>query len=172
MFTCKKRRALPMLALATVFGAGIASLHVARADEAGTHTELEAIYKTAGEALQAKDYPTFFAFEADDFVSVDEDGKETQKVDADAHTQKGLEAFKEIKSIDTELGDVQTEGDDTGIDVTQKVAAVLTDDKGADHTINILSKGHDTWTKTDAGWRIKRSKNIETKMDVDGTPVP
>jgi uncharacterized protein (TIGR02246 family) len=152
---------LPILLAALCFHS--AGTGVARADDAENKTAIQAVYDAAATALLAKDFEKAFALETDDYVWVNSEGKESAKAEADASTQQALESLKEIKSIEIKVGAVKTEGEEATAEVAQTAVVTITDDKGTDQAIKVVSKTRDVWVKTDAGWRLKRSTEIETK---------
>lgn len=141
-------------------------------EEASVRAKLQAIYVRAGQADESRDINWLSSKMMDDYVSVDENGKETSRAASLESKKTGLEHLKDIKAwhdVKTvTLGDGYIE-----VTVANHLAATAIDVKGTPHRITADNTSKDYWVETDNGLMLKKSVTVDKgTTTVDGKPQP
>jgi len=141
----------------------------ARADEATLRAAFTEIYGKVDVALKTKDLKAIQALEADDYVSVAEDGSITKRAEADALSVQALAQIQSIETYVTRFDLLKNSDNDprTTVETSVSLAATIIGEDGKAHKVHGLQRSRDTWTPQNGEWRLQRTQALGGTMSVD-----
>jgi hypothetical protein len=148
----------------------LSSSLIAFAGDSSTRKELEAIYAKHDQAMKNKDWDYIKSLETEDYTEKSKEGTVQNKEQADHQADEMLPMLTAITSYSTSINSIG-EGkneDEVVVDVSDSGVFIVKGNDGKDHTMEIASKGRDTWVHTEAGWRIKYHQGLESTTKIDG----
>ncbi len=141
-----------------------------RADEATVRAALTEVYAQVDVALKTKDLKAIQALEADDYISVAEDGTITKRAEADALSVQALAQIQSVETYVTKFDIAQNPDNDakkTVVETSVSLAATIIGEDGKAHKVHGLQRSRDTWTLQNGAWRLQRTQALGGTMSVD-----
>jgi ketosteroid isomerase-like protein len=139
-----------------------------RADD---KSDITALYTKVAKAMKAKDINTILASGTPDFVSIEHGTKMNAK-----QSKEMMEAqFKMMKSIDEvnmKPTKIDVKGTTANVMSTFSMKATMAGQDGKAHKIVSSGSSKDIFVKTKKGWLMKSMESIDSKMMMDGKPMP
>jgi ketosteroid isomerase-like protein len=154
--------------LIAVFVAGWVA--TARADDASVQKEVQATCDKIVAALKSKDAKSVLSHYAADYMGKRLDGTTVTREQLQSQLEQQLGAVKVFKQVSLKIDKVASSGSEATGTATINLALTITGDDGADHEVTSKRTSKQTWTKTDTGWKLKRSEELTQEQTVDGQP--
>lgn len=128
-------------------------------------------YADVDKAIKNKDADSASAYIAEDYVSINRDGKE------DVHGK--AEEIALVRKIIAYAPDATTQITVSSVSFDKQGATVLNTDtftgtithNGEKHVLSITGTYRDLWVKSGDGWLEKRSQSLTETSTMDGKPV-
>jgi hypothetical protein len=140
------------------------------AADSSARKELEALYAKHDQAMQNKDWDYIKSLETEDYTEKSKEGTVQNKEQADHQADAMLPMLTAITSYSTIIDTISQGKDEDEVicDISDRGVFIVKGNDSKDHTMEITSKGRDTWIHTEPGWRIKYHHGLESTTKMDG----
>jgi ketosteroid isomerase-like protein len=145
-------------------------LATARADDDAIRKELDGCYAAMTKAFQQKDSKAYLAYMTDKYEVHQPNGRVLGRDVLDEALKKQIEVTSSA-TWDHEITKLSVDGDEAVADVTAKYLGKTKGAQDKEISLGFETTSRETWTKTSAGWRLKRVDVLTNKVTVDGKPV-
>ncbi|MCW3097147.1 MAG: hypothetical protein JWL77_2765 [Chthonomonadaceae bacterium] len=124
--------------------------------------------------MQNRDLSAFMRCLAPDYIEKRLDGKEMNRVEAEANYKQLLENWTHVRKQKAEIYKLTVHGDKATVTAHRVTVGDMTDNRG---TLGPKGKAHvidsdvmeiDTWNRTAQGWRMKTRQIAMAHLTIDG----
>ncbi len=149
-----------------------ASLRPASADAtADARKAIEANYAKMAAALNKKDADGYTQFYTDDYVKISKDGQKKNKAQATADLKAALQQMKTAKFAIKVVKFALQQGKATANAQLNLAMSAPNPSTGKISQVTVNAVNEFIWVHSGTAWKIKQSKDMSSKMTVDGKPV-
>ena len=160
------------LGISLLFSIILTSSFVVAQDDS-IRKDLEAAYAKRDKAIRDKDLDAFNSLMASDYKSKSKDGVTNSLEENSAKMAKNF-ADKNVKEVIciTKIDDINLgkAGNEVVVDASQTLT-MNTTISGQPHQFQVQAKIRETWVRTDAGWRVRYTENMDTSATEVGPVV-
>ncbi|MGC8667552.1 MAG: nuclear transport factor 2 family protein [Chthonomonadales bacterium] len=142
-----------------------------RADVTAVRKALSARYAASDAALRKKDARVLMGMVTPDFTVKTAAGQTLTAKQLPALLEQEFAAIKEIKDSRWRILDLKVKGNVATVKMTQTLSGVILGQDQKTHTLSSTNVSVDTWVRTSAGWKLRKSVELSEKTLVDGKPV-
>lgn len=143
-----------------------------RADTAAVRKALSERYAASDAALRKKDAGALMGMVTKDFTVKTAAGQILTAKQLPALLQQEFAAIKEIKDSRWRILDLKVKGSTATVKMTQTLTGVIVGQDQKTHTLSSTNVSLDTWVRTSAGWKLRKSVELSEKTLLDGKPIP
>lgn len=146
------------------------ALMILQGDIKSARKEIQARYDALDRGFRKRNPAVLDGLMTDDFTTESPDGKPLGR-DAALASFRGLILGAQKAKWPRKVTKLRFDGTDAVATVDGHFDGLLPGPDGKPHRTELITTVEDTWTKTSAGWRIRRSRMVKMAMRRDGKAV-